>query len=95
MATYADFGGFNTYAVGTSIHPYGLVGASCGYNSYPTAGVYRSEYSVDWPISPVRGVRPRQIIIDEFTAEVEPDKQKRNPNGYRQRKLKAKLNQMK
>lgn len=31
---------------------------------------------------------------ETFTPEVKPDTPKRNPNGYRQRKLKARLNQV-
>lgn len=102
MTATGYFGEFNYGAVGTTIYTFGLPVASCGiqplygdpsyYSSYTDRvkeDVYRSHYNVDWRYHPARVT---QEI--EFTAEVKQEP-KRNPNGYRQRKLKAKLNQMK
>lgn len=89
MATY----GFST-PVGTGYVGYtGIVVSSCGYQpfyghpSYTeyTHRIEREMYnrqSYDWEES------------EKFTPEVKPDNPKRNPNGYRQRKLKARLNRL-
>lgn len=73
-------------AVSTGYRGYGW--ASCGNYPFPSA-------RIDWDDPSYTRPQGAQVEIIQFDEAVLPEQQpKKNPNGYRQRKMKARLNNL-
>lgn len=86
MATsYFDY---SQLPIGTSVGYSGIYAASCGIQYNP----YRFAAPDSYGYQPIE----KTWEFDEAKPTIHiKDKPKKNPNGYRQRKLKARLNQVK